>query len=62
MRAALGARSVTYWIVDCVANDVVHASRLPFDPGSPAWGTASYVEGCWSPVLTECHFKIGRLK
>jgi hypothetical protein len=38
-------------IVDCVANDVVHAARLPFDPGSPARRAASYVEGCWSPML-----------
>ena len=30
-------------------NDVVHATRLPFDPGSP--GSASYVEGSWSPAL-----------
>jgi hypothetical protein len=30
-------------------NDVVQATRLPFDPGSPA--SASYVEGIWSPAL-----------
>jgi hypothetical protein len=33
-----------------LANEVVYATHLPFDPGSPAWGAASYVEGCWSPV------------
>jgi hypothetical protein len=38
--------------------DVVHATRLPFDPGSPAAGCAargsssSCVEGRWSPSLT----------
>jgi hypothetical protein len=39
-------------------NDVVHATRLPFDPGSssadcaqPEWST-SYVEELWSPILT----------
>ncbi len=42
-------------IVGCVANDVVHATRLPFDPGSPARRAASYVEGCWSPMLRRCH-------
>jgi hypothetical protein len=37
---------------------VVHATRLPFDPGSPVAATrvakrpASYVEGLWSPGLT----------
>jgi hypothetical protein len=46
-----GRALLTYGIVGCVANDVVHATRLPFDPGSPAWGAVSYVEGCWSPVL-----------
>jgi hypothetical protein len=30
-------------------NDLVHATRLPFDPGSPR--TASYVEERWSPAL-----------
>jgi len=36
-------------------NDVVHATRLPFDPGSPTVDCAdpqrspSYVEGRWSP-------------
>jgi hypothetical protein len=47
--------SVTYWIVGFVANDLVYATRLPFDPGSPACGAASYVEGCWSPMLRWCH-------
>jgi hypothetical protein len=38
-------------------NDVFHATRLPFDPGSPIAGcahparSASSVEGCWSPRL-----------
>jgi hypothetical protein len=44
-----GARGYTFdrwWL----ANDVVHATRLPFDPGSPAWESTSYVEGSWSPV------------
>ena len=44
--------SVTYLdIVGIFANEVVYATRLPFDPGSPAWVAASYVEGCWSPML-----------
>jgi hypothetical protein len=64
MRAALGALSVTSWIVGFVANDVVHATRLPFDPGSPAWGAVSYVEECWSPVLNsvtgDWHVKVTR--
>ena len=39
----------------CTPNDVVHATRLPFDPGSPTADCAdpqrssSYVEGRWSP-------------
>jgi hypothetical protein len=52
-----GRALVTHWIAGAVANDVVYAARLPFDPGSPAWGAVSYVEGWWSPVLTECHSK-----
>jgi hypothetical protein len=38
-------------------NDVVHATRLPFDPGSPSTGcvhperSTSYVEELWSPIL-----------
>ena len=42
------------------ANEVVYATRLPFDPGSPAWGTASYVEGSRSPMLAKCHCKLAR--
>jgi hypothetical protein len=52
-----GRALVTHWIAGAVANDVVYAARLPFDPGSPAWGAMSYAEGCWSPALTECHPK-----
>jgi len=48
--------SVTCRIAGFVANDVVYATRLPFDPGSPARGAASYVEGCWSPMLRWCHW------
>ena len=39
------------------SDQVFHATRLPFDPGSPAAGCAcprrspSYVEGLWSPSL-----------
>jgi hypothetical protein len=50
-RLSYGHVHETYGIVDFVVNDVVYATRLPFDPGSPAWGAASYVEGCWSPML-----------
>jgi hypothetical protein len=38
MRTVLDTLSLTYWIIGCVANDVVYAARLPFDPGSPPWG------------------------
>ncbi len=54
--AAAGTRfAITYRDAGRFANELVYATRLPFDPGSPAWGAASYVEGCWSPVLAECH-------
>jgi hypothetical protein len=47
-------------------NDVVQATRLPFDPGSPSAGcaaarSASYVEEFWSPSLRAL-WKIRRLK
>ncbi len=48
-----------YWIVGFVAGDVVNATRLPFDPGPSAWGAASYVEGCWSPAVKQCHSHSG---
>jgi len=55
---------VTYRDVGHLANEVVYATRLPFGPGSPAWGAASYVEGCWSPVLDSVtgnvHVKVTR--
>ena len=44
--------------VSAIASDVFHATRLPFDPGSPAGGCArsqrqsSYVEELWSPMLS----------
>jgi hypothetical protein len=37
------------WHERLVPNDVVYATRLPFDPGSPR--AASYVEEHWSPAL-----------
>jgi hypothetical protein len=40
---------VSYLIV-AARHDLVHATRSPFDPGSLAGGTVSYVEGSWSPV------------
>jgi hypothetical protein len=49
-------------LVRLTPNDVVYATRLPFDPGSFGDGCAcrdrraSYVEGLWSPSLA-----IGRL-
>lgn len=49
-------------IVSFIADEVVYATHLPFDPGSPARGTASYVEGCWSPMLTGCHCNLGAHK
>jgi len=58
MRPLGHASPITYRDVGRVANELVYATRLPFDPGSPAWGAASYVEGCWSPVLAECHCKL----
>jgi hypothetical protein len=48
-------------------NDVVYATRLPFDPGSSSAGSAhperstSYVEEFWSPILA-LRPEIGRLK
>ena len=57
-RPLVHASVITYRDVGRVANEVVYATRLPFDPGSPAWGAASYVEGCWSPVLAKCHCKL----
>jgi hypothetical protein len=54
---SLGRASVTYLDVGHFSNEVVYATHLPFDPGSPAWCAASYVEGCWSPVLAWCHCK-----
>jgi len=48
-------------------NDVVYATRLPFDPGSSPAGCAqpvrstSYVEELWSPILA-LRSEIGRLK
>ena len=51
MRTVAEGLSVRYWVVGLAANEVVYATHLPFDPGSPAWGAASYVEGCWSPML-----------
>ena len=62
MRAALDAASVTYRIVGCVPNELVYATRLPFDPGSPPYGATSYVEGCWSPMLARCHCNLGARK
>jgi hypothetical protein len=50
-----------------MTDDVVYATRLPFDPGSPAVAfasrvrTASYVEGFWSPSLVRSD-ENGRLK
>ena len=44
------------------ANDVVYATHLPFNPGSPAGGAASYVEGLWSPVPKVCHRSTGTRK
>jgi hypothetical protein len=40
-----------------VANDLVYATRLPFDPGSSVVDATSYVEGGWSRVLDGCHRK-----
>jgi hypothetical protein len=47
-------------------NDVVQATRQPFDPGSSGGGCAadrktSYVEGLWSPSLAS-RVEIPRLK
>ncbi len=50
--AARRSAVITSWNDSQIANELVHATRLPFDPGSLHSG-ASYVEGCWSPVLAK---------
>jgi hypothetical protein len=57
MRPLGRASVITYRDVGQLAREVVYATHLPFGPGSPAWGAASDVEGCWSPVLARCHHK-----
>jgi hypothetical protein len=57
-------RLTTYLVRSPLANVVVHATRLPFDPGSlerllRPFG-ASYVEELWSPILTACRPEIAR--
>jgi hypothetical protein len=46
-RCGPGARAMTR--TARAPDDLVYATRLPFDPGSPR--TASYVEEHWSPAL-----------
>src|SRR5262249_11820962 len=74
MRGRRRSRRLPPWpatVVVCLArprpNDVFHATRLPFDPGSPIAGcahpsrSASSVEGFWSPRLA-CSRKNDKLK
>jgi hypothetical protein len=63
-RSRAGLRSVVLCLARPEPNDVFHATRLPFDPGSTTrWSRASsYVEELWSPISSACRLEKRTLK